>query len=243
MNPKALSAVRSRLWAAAGALTVGCAAHAAETAYVIDKLLVGVHAEQALDSAIVKVLPTGTKLEVLKREGDLAYVKHESGVSGWLDAGYLMTDTPAALRIEAVEARVKELTAALAAAEKRAPTNARTATADAASETPASTEQKAELEQRLASERLKVGELQARIAALQDAAQSAGDSAELARKNAELSTQLQALQSEGFAGAARRLAGSNAALLTLVLLVVIAFCTGAISVDRWQRRRRGGFRI
>jgi len=75
--------------------TFPAAVNAAENAYVIDKLLVGVHQDQNLTSAIIKVLPTGTKLEVLKREGELALVKDAQGASGWVDSAYLMEAAPA----------------------------------------------------------------------------------------------------------------------------------------------------
>ena len=58
-------------------------ASAAETAYVIDKLLVGVHRERDLNSSIIKVLPTGTALEVLERREQLARVKDAEGTEGW----------------------------------------------------------------------------------------------------------------------------------------------------------------
>ena len=95
-------------------------AQAAETAFVIDRLLVGVHEEKNLDSAIVKVLPTGTELEVLERDGELAYVAEPGGAKGWVDAAYLTDEQPAQLRIPelerekaALEQRVKELERAL----------------------------------------------------------------------------------------------------------------------------------
>ena len=56
------------------------ALNAAETAFVVDKLLVGVHLEEDLNSAIVKVLPTGSKLEVLARKGETARIKDAAGV-------------------------------------------------------------------------------------------------------------------------------------------------------------------
>ena len=41
----------------------------AETAYVTDKLMAGIHQDNTTGSIIIKVIPTGTKLEILKQEG------------------------------------------------------------------------------------------------------------------------------------------------------------------------------
>ena len=67
----------------------------AETAYVIDRLLVPIHAEQSLDSEIAKVVPTGTPLEVMKRTTEWAQVRALDGTTGWIDAAYLMAELPA----------------------------------------------------------------------------------------------------------------------------------------------------
>ena len=56
----------------------------AETVYIKDSLLVGLHEEKSIDSAILKVLPTGTALEVLKRENDFVNVRSPKGCR-WLD--------------------------------------------------------------------------------------------------------------------------------------------------------------
>lgn len=77
------------------ALLLPVSAWSAETAYVIDRLLVGIHQEQDLNSTITKVVPTGTPLEVLERDGDFARVRAGDGVTGWVDASYIMKEKPA----------------------------------------------------------------------------------------------------------------------------------------------------
>ena len=86
---------------------------AVDNAYGIDKLLVGVHQDQDLNSAIIKVLPTGTKLEVVKRDGELALIKDPEGTSGWVDAAYLMEEVPASVRVKALTDENAALTAKL----------------------------------------------------------------------------------------------------------------------------------
>ncbi|RKZ35710.1 MAG: TIGR04211 family SH3 domain-containing protein [Gammaproteobacteria bacterium] len=76
------------------AMALPARAWSAEIAYVIDRLLVGIHQEQDLNSTITKVVPTGTPLEVLERDGDFARVRAGDGVTGWVDASYIMKEKP-----------------------------------------------------------------------------------------------------------------------------------------------------
>lgn len=92
-----------------------------ETLYVSDRLLLGVHQGKEVDSAIKKVLPSGTAVEVLKRDAELVRVKTPDGVTGWVDGKYLMDEKPARLVVEELEAwrrtRKEELAAAWAEVE------------------------------------------------------------------------------------------------------------------------------
>jgi len=247
---------RVRPLAATVLLALASTAAAAETAYVIDKLLVGLHAERALDSEIVKVLPTGTRLEVLQREGELAQVREpEDGATGWVDAAYLMPDPPAARRVDELEAKNKELTGELTKARERLEALQAGAGDPAATQAQAAL---AELQKRLASERLRAGELQARVSELQGAmaAGAAGgdELRELKAQNAELRSRLAAM-SLGSAGASgedgwheiavigQRLLHSRALVIALLALVAVAFALGVYLMDYLQRRRHGGFRV
>lgn len=96
------------------------AARAAETVYVTDKLLVGVHADKTVDSPILKVFPTGTVFEVLKRDGDFAQVKGPGGITGWVDANYITTDQPAAAVVQMLETQNRQLVENVKTAEAKA---------------------------------------------------------------------------------------------------------------------------
>lgn len=236
------------------ALPLGAAQ--ADTAYVIDKLLVGVHKDQALDSAIIKVYPTGTQLQVLKREKDLAEIKGPDGTTGWVDSGYLMKDKPAALQLGQLKKENKELKAELEAQKDKtaeASPNPAAGGSHALQQLQKSNEQ---LKQQLATERLNVGELKAKLA---DAARKADSSssenktamAQLRKTNAELRSQLAALHSQSGTGAAAldsRVLGwldlTRPQLIALgVLLLLIAFVAGIYFMDALHRRKHGGFRV
>ena len=93
-----------RLAACTALLVLFSTAPGAESLWVTDRLLLGIHEDSSLGSTIVKVVASGVKLEVLDRDGELARVRAEDGTTGWIDAGYLTAQTPATLLArEAVE--------------------------------------------------------------------------------------------------------------------------------------------
>ena len=75
----------------------------AESVYVVDQLLNGVHEKKERQSAILELLPSGTRLDVLKREGDFVEVKTPGGTSGWVDGKYLMSEKPARISLSELE--------------------------------------------------------------------------------------------------------------------------------------------
>lgn len=80
----------------------------AETAYVIDQLLAGIREGTKVTDKVLRVVPTGTRLDVLEQNGAIARVRTEDGLEGWIDAGYLMEQPPAALRIVSLQETLAE---------------------------------------------------------------------------------------------------------------------------------------
>jgi SH3 domain protein len=230
---------------------------AADTAYVIDKLLVGVHQDKNLNSAIIKVLPTGTKLEVKKRDGELALIKDPNGVEGWIDAAYLMEEVPAGIAVTQLEAEVAALTSKLEAG------------GTSPSGKPVSSNERdqwlkenTELKRDLSAGKLKIAEFQTKVAALESKAASRvttpADTVieELEAANLELSRGLersiqanQRLESEleerddqpGLTVHAGSLSTPIVAGFGLGLL--LTFGSGVYFMDYLNRRRHGGFRV
>ena len=69
----------------------------AQSLYVTDKVLVGIYEQASTEGLPVKVVPTGTPLEVLQREGDFAQVRTPDGITGWMENSYLIDHKPAQL--------------------------------------------------------------------------------------------------------------------------------------------------
>jgi SH3 domain protein len=197
----------------------------AETVFVIDRLLVGVHKEKRLNSEILKVLPTGTELEVLERSDDLVRIKSPDGVTGWVDSSYLTSNKPAQLLLQEVQDELEQLK-----------------------------QENERLKQQAASERLSVADLQAQLSKLQNEQAQSGSSNELELQrlrdeNTQLKDALLEYRNSAlkkYAEISRQVLNDEQTLYYLIALlfaVLLAFLCGLQMMDWLQRRRHGGFRI
>lgn len=249
LRPTCLFAVVLTCWAN---LVLG------ETNYVIDQLLVGVHEQKSLDSAIIKVLPTGTRLEVLERDGEIALIEDGEGVRGWVDASYLTAELPIALRITelerdkaTLEARIKTLLTA----------NDGDAAGGSTAQVDVLTQENTELKAKLSTERLRAGKLQSEVASLRSSVQSTRTSpdariVELERSRSELERQLGDAKDEIGELSARSSLKATSEMIPLIfreyllsiiigflIIVALSFGAGIYVVDLLNRRRHGGFRV
>ncbi|MCI0401623.1 MAG: TIGR04211 family SH3 domain-containing protein [Gammaproteobacteria bacterium] len=241
----------------------------AETVYVIDKLLVGVHENKTLESPIIKVLPTGTALEVLKREGELVYVRDAEGVKGWVDAGYLMNEMPAGQMLEKLETRNKQLEAEFATAQRQLSelelkfaefqrSTAETAAGGSTRNMRLLQQENDQLKHQYAAEHAKADHLQKQLLELTNRLQSTGGNQALAKElqriqqeNERLAEQLAGRQTSGEINLRSGTATDwyrvrftwRGAILILAVSLVIGFIAGAYLIDYIHRRRHGGFRI
>lgn len=87
-----------------------------ESVYVIDQLQVGIRQGRNVSDALLKVVPTGTLLHVLERQGELARVRTTEGVEGWIDMAQLTTELPAKLKLAELQRQVGDLETQLSAA-------------------------------------------------------------------------------------------------------------------------------
>ncbi|MGE3774957.1 MAG: TIGR04211 family SH3 domain-containing protein [Gammaproteobacteria bacterium] len=230
---------------------------AAEAAFVIDKLLVGVHKDADLNSAIVKVLPTGTELSVLARKGELAQIKDPEGITGWVDAAYLMKEPPAASQLAQLKQEKISLSERLRKLET-ATKSGKTEAADLA-KVDALTNENTDLKSQLSAQKLKNGELEEELKTLRKTVGGVGGGSvagELQSANLELRKNLDTAQARlveleaalASSSAVGRLAASARTTpwwtwLALAVLLAAAFAGGAWLTDWLARRRHGGFRI
>lgn len=92
----------------------------ADTAYVIDRLLVGLYEQPDPDAARLGLYPTATPVETLETAGEFARVRTADGDEGWMKRLYLSDQAPAALVLKDKLRELEALRTRLAALEARA---------------------------------------------------------------------------------------------------------------------------
>lgn len=91
----------------------------ADTMYVMDRLELGIHEDKSADSAIVRLVPSGTALEVMVRDEAFVQIRTVDGVVGWVDGRYLMPEKPAQIELAELQTRHSETQSQLEEAELR----------------------------------------------------------------------------------------------------------------------------
>ena len=88
----------------------------AETGYVTDRLLLGLHQAEDTSDRPFRSLESGTRFEVLSRDRLYARVRLEDGTEGYVKAAYVVTEPPAKLIVTETQAEVERLASELAEA-------------------------------------------------------------------------------------------------------------------------------
>ncbi len=86
---------------------------AAETGYVTDRLMLGLHQAEDTSDRPFRSLESGTRFEVLSRDRLYAHVRLEDGTEGYVKAAYVVYEPPAKLIVNQSQAQVERLTAEL----------------------------------------------------------------------------------------------------------------------------------
>lgn len=231
----------------------------ADTMYVIDKLVLGMHETQSPDSDLVKALPTGTPLEVLERDDKYARVRAPDGSSGWVDAGYLMKDKPAQLVILELEDKFRRSNEALEKSEKKLKKMRRQveklekqAGNDSSQ---VSDTQLTKLQDENASLRAQLEKAtEAAANARQDEAAQAKIAA-LSSANTDLQKRIDAVltalgQTPAVNSSSPTVTNKNESVaswkwlgLTAIVALIIGIIGGVVIIDRMNLKRHGGFRL
>ncbi|MDH3713344.1 MAG: TIGR04211 family SH3 domain-containing protein [Gammaproteobacteria bacterium] len=91
------------------ALFAVCSSSRAETLYVTDKLILGVYANSEGSGEQIRIVRSGAQLEVTERVGRYSKVITEEGDEGWVKSQYLVSEPPAILRVDELEAQLQTL--------------------------------------------------------------------------------------------------------------------------------------
>ena len=207
----------------------------AEVAYVTDEVNIGLHKEPTNESPIIKLVPSGTELNIIERENDLIHVEEPEGVRGWINTQNALNNKPGKTKINELEITNKELHKKIETLEKK------------------STEliSQGELEKKLNSERLKVGELQveltnikSRAGNIQTSDKLLTDIEQLKHANKQLIDQLESagINRKNSLGSIKPENESSSFSIFLIIFI-FGIVSGLFILDYINRRRHGGFRI
>mgnify|MGYP001238104531 CR=1 FL=1 len=207
----------------------------AEVAYVTDKIKIGLHQEASNESPIIKLVPSGTKLNIIERENDLIYAEEPEGVRGWVNSQNILNSKPGRTKVIELETVNKEL-------EKKILTLQNESGKLISNE---------ELEKKLNTERLKVGELQVELTNIKSKAGNIesnnkllADINHLKNANKQLINQL---ESSGIVSDenGNQISSKNSSLKFMSFMIIFIFGVigGILILDFINRRRHGGFRV
>ncbi len=205
-------------------------------AHITDKLVAGLYGAPSAEGTPIRLLSSGTPLDVLERAGDFALVRLADQTQGWVEATYVTEEKPAKAVLLETQARLRQMGLELAALrEKQAlpgpdsPAGAGEAvTRQALVE---AEERIAELERELAA-KLPEGAAQRRLMELEGSVQQAlrlladAQGYELHRPRA----------AEGVVGRFR-------SWIVGLIALLLGFGAGVALLDYHNRRRHGGFRV
>lgn len=83
------------------------------TVYITDQIQIGLHSDKSLQSPIIKLLPSGASLELVKQEEEFSFVRDSTGTGGWIDSTYISEFSSAIPKIQEAETRIRNLESSL----------------------------------------------------------------------------------------------------------------------------------
>lgn len=191
----------------------------AQTIFVIDYLAVGIHEDESPTSRVIRVVPSGTSLELLHESANMSQIKTPDGEIGWIKKMYLMSSKPVQQALLELQTTHLETVRQLATTQEKV--NVLTTQIELATATDdhnIASHDNAEL----------IREIQGSNSEVTTAANQSHTSSENVTSRS-LHSELLIFQAWHF--------------LLFILLIGLSFGAGAYFVDWLGRRRHGGFRL
>lgn len=245
----------------------------ADSLYVTDRILLGVHGSASKDSPLLQSVPSGTSLEILAKREHFKKVRLPNGTQGWVDEAFLVKEQPAPAQYDILLAKHKRTQQQLAALQQKLKkterelqirqdqvSNAKTSMQELKkkiqSKLPTAAAIKEDLKLKSAEaeiEKLKI-EI-SRLEALKQAKMNTGTAQtnfvtaekELARLRIRIKMALRSLQGKELP-TAKEIANEPPGLPdwfwgVMLLFLIAGLATGIAIMDYRNRKRHGGFRI
>jgi SH3 domain protein len=80
----------------------------AESSYVTDRILLGVHQQASEASPIIESIPSGTLVTIIQRQDKFSKIRLASGAEGWVLTSFLKKDKPASAELDEAYASLKK---------------------------------------------------------------------------------------------------------------------------------------
>jgi len=240
----------------------------AESLFVTDRIMLGVHQEAESNSTLLTSIPSGTTVDVQDTSGEFTKVKLANGTEGWVLSSYLLKEKPAVAELDELSAKYQNANEQARKSEKEAQlwrdelSNAKNQIKNlrkqmAKGESFAATEA---LEKDLAKEKAKSSELEAKIVELeanlaQLKALSQEDTVAKLQQTLGENQNLQARITAALANLEGKTVPTAEELAAirpdfpvwysglLFLMVIIGVGAGIGWMDYQNRKKHGGFRL
>ena len=218
-----------------------CLCGATHAEHISDELVVGLYGQPALEGEPLQLLTSGTPVEVLERDKGVIKVRLADDTQGWVEAGYVTDDKPAAMQLLEAQAELRRL--------KRLLGDVSGAGAGEGVAPELASERETRLEEQLQQARERIERLEAGQADLL-AARMAQQKLEALRARVDEAVQL--LGGAATAEAVAHTTGSTGgngvldrylAWIVGGVMALVGFAAGVGVIDYRIRRRYGGFRI
>ena len=224
---------------------------AAKTVFINDRVMIGIHQEKSVDTPIVKLVPGGTSLDLIKQDEPLSQIRDPDGIIGWVDNTYLTETEPGRAQLAAAESKMEKLAEEL---EQLKSVTGPAATEQDGDPGNSLLKENEELKQLLKSERLRVGELQAQTAELKNRLSGmpqpsvdTGMLDELSSENKLLRQELEKSRTTINTREPVEISLGDLDWKKLLIVIAVSLLTGIVTgiylLDLKLRKRHGGFRI
>lgn len=243
----------------------------AESLYVTDRILLGVHDSASKDSLLIQSVPSGTSLEILAEENSFKKVRLPDGSQGWVDAAFLVKEQPAPAQYDILQVKYKKIEQKISTLKEKLKkterelqvrqdqvSNAKTAMQEMKkkiqNKQPLAVVDNLQLEQARAEIKelqIKISQLEAaektKIEVTDDVRNAAQIEKELASLYARVELAMRSLQGEEILSA-EQIASVSPELPSWYWGVMLLFLVGGLAagiglMDYYNRKRHGGFRI
>jgi len=223
-------------WPYLFALAFCLLATAAGAAHVTDRLVVGVYAEAGGDGKPLRLISSGTPVEVLASKGDFSQVRLADETQGWVESRYVTEEKPAKAVLLETQAKLRQMGIELAKLREQQAADG----ADVVVEAGTDDDPTAELRER-------VSQLERQLA---DATRQQVDGERLAMLESQSRDALQQLAAAHGLGLTAENEVASPDLLERyrdwligAMALVLGFLAGIAFIDHRIRRRYGGFRL